>query len=208
MGSVRQTSKVFFMSLVYRTSLVSLADLIMSQEQECDTLALRNRDVVETLSPVSDLGQDTKKEFDELQLRNRTVTETLSPLEELGQDKKDKKKPEGNGDAGNNGQDASNGDTPINPEDYDKLELRNRTVTETLSPVDDLGQDRNGEDSSEDEEEEYDTLHLRNRVVTETLSPVEDLGQDPPAKKQKYDTLKLRNRDVTETLSPIGYESK
>merc|ERR1711892_1415102 len=195
-------------SLVYyrlpKTSLVSLTYLIMSQEQECDTLALRNRDVVETFSPVSDLGQNKKKEFDELELRNRTVTETLSPLEELGQDKKDKEKPEGNGDAVGNGQDASNGDTPINPEDYDKLELRNRTVTETMSPVDELGQDRKEDDSSEDEEEEYDTLHLRNRVVTETLSPVEDLGQDPPAKKQKYDTLELRNRDVTETLSPIG----
>merc|ERR1711935_874701 len=163
MGSVLQTPKVFFMSLVYKTSLVSLADLIMSEEQECDTLALRNRDVVETFSPVSDLGH---------------------------------------------GQDASNGDTPINPEDYDKLELRNRTVTETLSPVDDLGQDKKEDDSSEDDEEEYDTLHLRNRVVTETLSPVDDLGQDPPAKKQKYDTLELRNRDVTETLSPIDYESK
>merc|ERR1711935_665859 len=133
------------MGVYYRlskTSLVSLADLIMAEEQECDTLALRNRDVVETFSPVSDLGQDKKKEFDELELRNRTVTETLSPLEELGQEKPNKKKTEGNGDAVNNGQDASNGDTPINPEDYDKLELRNRTVTETLSPVDDLGQEK------------------------------------------------------------------
>ena len=26
--------------------------------------------------------------------------------------------------------------------EFDKLELRNRTVTETLSPVDDLGQDK------------------------------------------------------------------
>merc|ERR1711935_411057 len=100
-----------------KTSLVSLTYLVMPQEEECDTLALRNRDVVETFSPVSDLGQDKIKEFDELELRNRTVTETLSPLEELGQDKKEA-----------NGNDVTTGDDAINPDDYDKLELRNRTV--------------------------------------------------------------------------------
>merc|ERR1711862_42628 len=83
-------------------------------------------------------------------------------------------------------------------QEFDTLQLRNRTVTETLSPVEDLGQDK-----KEEKEAEFDTLHLRNRVVEETLSPVEDLGQDPPAKKQKYDTLELRNRDVTETFHPL-----
>merc|ERR1712130_728981 len=101
-------------------------------------------------------------EFDTLELRNRNVTETLSPLEALGQDKKVEKKEEASPAEEKNGK----AEEEINPDDYDKLELRNRTVTETLSPL-------------------------------------EDLGQDPPAKKQKYDTLELRNRDVTETLSPI-----
>ena len=48
-----------------------------------------------------------------------------------------------------------------------------RTVTETLSPVEDLGQDK------------------------------KDNEDEPDAKKQKFDTLSLRNRDVTETLSPL-----
>merc|ERR1712107_611275 len=84
----------------------------------------------------------------------------------------------------------------------DTLSLR--TVTETLSLKDDLGQD------AKEKPEKYDTLELRNRTVTETLSPVADLGQDkkdnedePDAKKQKFDTLSLRNRDVTETFSPL-----
>ena len=34
-------------------------------------------------------------------------------------------------------------DTEMNGDaEFDKLELRNRTVTETLSPVEDLGQDK------------------------------------------------------------------
>merc|ERR1712130_673947 len=104
---------------------------------EFDTLELRNRDVTETLSPVADLEQDKKKEFDELELRNRTVTETLSPLEDLGQDKKVEKKEEAPPAEEKNGK----AEEEINPDDYDKLELRNRTVTETLSPLEDLGQD-------------------------------------------------------------------
>merc|ERR1712025_1459595 len=112
-----------------------------------------------------------------------------------------------------NGENGTNGDA----KEFDTLELRNRTVTETLSPVADLGQDKKKEENgtsngkkAEDEAEKYDTLELRNRTVTETLSPVEDFGQDkkdnedePDAKKQKFDTLSLRNRDVTETLSPL-----
>merc|ERR1711887_61084 len=71
-------------------------------------------------SDFADLTEDTTTmaEFDTLALRNRDVTETLSPVDDLGQDKKEKetngdaKKPETNGDAA----------------EFDKLELRNRTV--------------------------------------------------------------------------------
>ena len=110
------------------------------------------------------------------------MTETLSPVADLGQDKKEE-----------NGT-ASNGKKAEDEEKYDTLELRNRsnknhktskmvqkwcwnpknrTVTETLSPVEDLGQDK------------------------------KDNEDEPDAKKQKFDTLSLRNRDVTETLSPL-----
>merc|ERR1712098_518976 len=203
MGSILQT-----FTQVCIPYLSKGARIMSAEETEYDTLSLRNRDVVEIYSPVSALGQDKAKEFDELELRNRTVTETLSPLEDLGQDRQQE---EGSKAAlSGNGENASNSDPPVNPEDFDKLELRNRTVTETLSPVEDLGQDRESEKESSpvksknpEKEEEYDTLHLRDRVITETLSPVEDFGQTPPAKKQKYDTSELRNRDVTETLSPM-----
>ena len=57
--------------------------------------------------------------------------------------------------------------------DLNVTETKNRTVTETLSPVADLGQDK------------------------------KDNEDEPDAKKQKFDTLSLRNRDVTETLSPL-----
>merc|ERR1711890_15345 len=109
-----------------------------------------------------------------------------------------------------------------NMAEFDTLALRNRDVTETLSPVEDLGQDKketNGTTNGDDKEgEEYDTLHLRNRVVTETLSPVDELGRDkkeqevpdsndePATKKMKHDTLDLRNRDITETLTSIPAE--
>merc|ERR1711955_135105 len=129
MGSLLQTVQV------YQTSLVSLADIIMAQEQqEFDTLSLRNRDVVETFSPVSALGQEKKKEFDELELRNRTVTETLSPLEDLGQDPKVENGAAKKDDAGEKKVEENT--------KYDELELRNRTVVETLSPLDELGQDK------------------------------------------------------------------
>merc|ERR1711890_75444 len=126
---------------------------------EFDTLALRNRDVTETLSPVEDLGQDKKEtngdakkpetngdaaEFDKLELRNRTVTETLSPVEDLGQDKK-----ETNGTA--NGDDKEG-------EEYDTLHLRNRDITETLTSI---------------PAEVHDTLELRNRNVEETLTNID-----------------------------------
>ena len=97
-------------------------------------------------------------------------------------------------------------------EKYDKLELRNRTVTETLSLVKDLGQDKKEEEETEEEGgEKFDKLELRNRTVTETMSLVSDFGknekeeeeEEPVTKKQKFDTLSLRNRDVTETLSPL-----
>ena len=74
-------------------------------------------------------------------------------------------------------------------EEFDKLELRNRTITETLSSVDDLGQDPKQEningntdeecdkENGNEKKEEYDKLELRNREVTETLSPLDNLGQ-------------------------------
>merc|ERR1719384_2062306 len=106
-----------------------------------------------------------------------------------------------------------NGDVKVNGEDekYDKLELRNRTVTETLSLVKDLGQDKKEEEETEEGGEKFDKLELRNRTVTETMSLVSDFGknekeeddEEPVTKKQKFDTLSLRNRDVTETLSPL-----
>merc|ERR1712032_1167323 len=100
--------------------------------------------------------------------------------------------------------------------EFDKLELRNRTVTETMSLVKDLGQDNKEEEKAEEEGgEKFDKLELRNRTVTETMSLVSDLGknekeeddEEPVTKKQKFDTLSLRNRDVTETLSPFETES-
>merc|ERR1712192_230854 len=99
---------------------------------------------------------------------------------------------------------------------------RNRTVTETLSLKEDLGQDgekaekKNGEkNGTNGDAKEFDTLELRNRTVTETLSPVADLGQDKKEENgtasngkkaedaEKFDKLELRNRTVTETLSPV-----
>merc|ERR1739838_954444 len=96
-------------------------------------------------------------------------------------------------------------------DEFDTLSLRNRDVTETLSPLDDLGQDAENTNGTEEKKSssngEFDKLELRNRTITETLSAVADFGQDkadePTSKKQKFDTLSLRNRDVKETLSPI-----
>merc|ERR1712025_998664 len=94
--------------------------------------------------------------------------------------------------------------------EFDSLELRNRTVTETLSPVENLGQESKAEENGE-EEEKYDKLVLRNRSVTETMSKVEDFGQnqengheekgeeeegEEEAEEEKYDKLELRNRTV------------
>merc|ERR1712193_349159 len=129
------------------------------ENTEYDTLALRNRDVVETFSPLANLGQDKKeenkenKEFDELELRNRTVVETLSPVEDLGQDKEESESEE---------------------------EAEDEEAEEDISEE---------EAESEEEEKKYDELHLRKRVIQETFSPLEDLGQDAPVKMPKYDTL-------------------
>merc|ERR1711868_262236 len=92
-------------------------------------------------------------------------------------------------------------------QEFDTLELRNRTVTETLSEVKDFGQnqkeedkngsskdDKNGNDA-EAEADKFDKLELRNRTVTETLSLVSDFGKnqknddndEPEAKKKKFD---------------------
>merc|ERR1711936_759523 len=91
-------------------------------------------------------------------------------------------------------------------QEFDTLTLRNREVTETLSPLEDLG--KNG-----GKNEEFDKLELRNRTVTEIYSPVDDLGQDAKDKrcndsnksdKEEFDKLELRNRTVTETLSLVA----
>ena len=58
------------------------------------------------------------------------------------------------------------------------ISLTTRTVVETLSPVEDLGQDEKQEKQDE-----------------------------PQAKKQKFDTLSLRTRDVIETKSPVVWEA-
>merc|ERR1711890_117203 len=55
---------------------------------EFDTLALRNRDVTKTLSPVEDLGQDKRKpetngdaaEFDKLELRRRPTEQLMEMI--------------------------------------------------------------------------------------------------------------------------------
>merc|ERR1712179_84208 len=89
-----------------------------------------------------------------------------------------------------------NEETTTTMAEFDTLELRNRDVTETLSKVDDLGQDKpatNGDSA------EFDKLELRNRTVTETLSPVDDLGQD---KKETNGT------DKTETNGTSNGDAK
>ena len=176
------------MTLVYSASVASLPSLLPS-------LAMANT------------------EFDTLELRGRSVTETLSPLEDLGQDK------QVGGDIvvfGRNVlrrtddfQENTNGATNGNDEKYDKLELRNRTVTETMSLVKDLGQDKEEEEEVTAENGgQFDKLELRSRTVTETLSLVADLGQDKKEEEEKsngeeFDKLELRGRTVTETLSRV-----
>merc|ERR1712034_176936 len=111
---------------------------------------------------------------------------------------------------------SSNGVNGAAPEEkkYDELELRNRTVTETLSPLENLGQDKKEEKSSSNGvngatpgTNEFDELELRNRTVTEILSPVADLGQDKKddddteeveAKRQKLDGMSLASEGVKE----------
>merc|ERR1712176_137562 len=182
LGPAIPATAVCCMTLVVTTSLSSIQQLLSETEMSGDG------------------------EFDKLELRNRTVTETLSPVEDLGQDKKEKASDEDQGPETKNGDHSANGN---GDEKYDKLELRNRTVTETLSLVKDLGQDNKEEEKAE--EEGGEKFELRNRTVTETMSLVSDFGknekeeddEEPVTKKQKFDTLSLRNRDVTETLSPL-----
>jgi len=66
-------------------------------------------------------------------------------------------------------------------------------VTETLSPLDDLGQDV--------EEEKYDTLELRSRSVTETLSPVDELGQDKDEDEPKVSATSRRVSSISKKAS-------
>merc|ERR1711936_1020556 len=188
------------------------------KNEEFDKLELRNRTVTEIYSPVDDLGQDAKdkrcndanksdkEEFDKLELRNRTVTETLSLVADLGQDaNQENEKVNTNEANGENEKDPKvegvNKKTEEDKDKYDTLELRNRTINEIYSPVEDLGQDvseKKKEDpktedenkTNEDDTNEYDTLELRNRTVNEVFEPV--------------DTLELRNRTVNEIFSPVS----
>ena len=93
---------------------------------------------------------------------------------------------------------------------YDKVEIRNRTVTETetLSLVPDFGKDAkengnegevNGQDpkpeenkiNDDDDEVQQDTLESGNRTVNEVLEPVDTLE------------MRKRNRTVNEIFSPV-----
>ena len=146
------------MTLVYSASIASLPSIAMA-DAEFDTLELRGRSVTETLSPLEDLGQD-----------KQVCGEMFVFFYELIYDF----------------QEDTNGATNGNDEKYDKLELRNRTVTETMSLVKDLGQDKEEEEEADGAAAEvaaenggqFDKLELRSRTVTETLSLVADLGQD------------------------------
>merc|ERR1712096_396745 len=96
--------------------------------------------------------------------------------------------------------------------EFDELELRNRTITETLSPLENLGQDKKETKVTANRDEkkgkEYDTLPIRNKVkhdilalrnrdITETLTSI-------PA--EVHDTLQLRNRIIEETLTKIDID--
>jgi len=82
-------------------------------------------------------------------------------------------------------------------EQYDKLELRNRTVTETLSPVTEFRQEALPVVS---DTEKYDKLELRNRTVVETLSLVSDFGQD----SEKSVIAEEEEDDMRELLDQVS----
>ena len=116
------------MTLVYSASVASLPSLLPSlamADTEFDTLELRGRSVTETLSPLEDLGQD-KQVGGDIVVFGRNVLRRTDDFQE-----------------------NTNGATNGNDEKYDKLELRNRTVTETLSPVEDLGQEKKVSEESD-----------------------------------------------------------
>ena len=185
------------MTLVYSASVASLPSLLPSlamADTEFDTLELRGRSVTETLSPLEDLGQD-KQVGGDIVVFGRNVLRRTDDFQE-----------------------NTNGATNGNDEKYDKLELRNRTVTETMSLVKDLGQDKEEEvaegaaaEVTAENGGQFDKLELRSRTVTETLSLVADLGQDKKEENggtatsngngnasdaEKFDTLELRNRSA------------
>ena len=195
--STPRPQSVGCMTLVYSASVASLPSLLPSlamADTEFDTLELRGRSVTETLSPLEDLGQD-KQVGGDIVVFGRNVLRRTDDFQE-----------------------NTNGATNGNDEKYDKLELRNRTVTETMSLVKELGQDKEEEEEAEAEGAaaevtaenggQFDKLELRSRTVTETLSLVADLGQDKKEEEEKsngeeFDKLELRGRTVTETLSRV-----
>ena len=110
---------------------------------------------------------------------------------------------------------------------YDKVEIRNRTVTETetLSLVPDFGKDakengNEGEVTGQDPKPEENKMNDDDRTVNEIFSPVADLGQDTKYETEKkdakteenkmnddddevqHDTLELRT--VNEIFSPVA----
>lgn len=102
-------------------------------------------------------------------------------------------------------------------EKFDKLELRSRIVTETLSKVADFGQEeevlvatqesfpetssRVDDIGQRSEPAEFDTLVLRNRIVTETLTNVDDFGQDEEEDDASAQEIVLEKRVTRSTTS-------
>jgi len=102
---------------------------------------------------------------------------------------------------------SSSGVSPM--QQYDTLELRGRTVTETLSLQANFGQNKDVTSKSP----KFDSLELRNRTVTETLSLTEDFGQQ--SKKDdsilEPEKIKLQTRGRTRSQadsSPAPLEEK
>merc|ERR1712029_444208 len=80
---------------------------------------------------------------------------------------------------------TKNGSEAASDEKFDTLELRNRTVTETLSPVEDLGQDK--KEKAEDSTDKFDKLELRNLLSLRIL----ELKQNLTIKLRRMETPRM-----------------
>lgn len=107
-------------------------------------------------------NEEEEEKFDKLELRSRIVTETLSKVEDFGQEE-------------------------------EELVATQEAFPETSARVDDIGQGS--------EPAEFDTLLLRNRIVTETLSNVEDFGQDEEEDDASAQEIILEKRVTRSTTS-------